>query len=57
MEMVTTKQLSEFLSISELSLFNMRKNGTGPPYYRIKRGIIRYNLKEVLAWLEELKKV
>ena len=56
MEMVTTKQLSKFLNISEPSLFNMRKNGTGPPYYRIN-GIIRYNLEEVLAWLEELKKV
>ena len=54
--MLTTKKLSKLLSISEPSLFTMRKNGTGPPYYRIN-GIIRYNLKEVLEWLEELKKV
>jgi hypothetical protein len=35
----------------------MRKNGTGPPYYKMENGTIRYELNEVMKWLNELKKV
>ena len=57
MEFLSTKQLAKLLNITAITLFNMRKNGTGPPYYQLENGTIRYELSEVKAWLEELKKV
>jgi predicted DNA-binding transcriptional regulator AlpA len=57
MELISTKELAKLLNISRAKLFKMRKSGTGPPYYQLENGTIRYDLNEVIKWLNELKKV
>jgi predicted DNA-binding transcriptional regulator AlpA len=48
----TTKQLAEYLSLSEALLNNLRAYGIGPVYMKIGR-LVRYRIEDVDNWLAE----
>ncbi len=48
----TTKQLAEYLSLSEALLNNLRAYGIGPVYMKIGR-LVRYRIEDVDKWLAE----
>ena len=49
-----TKELSKFLKWSTHTVISHRTKGTGPKWSRIGRSI-RYQLRDVLDWLDSLK--
>lgn len=48
---LTTKELSERLSIARGTLQNWRLTKSGPPFKKLGK-VIRYKLSDVLRWLE-----
>ena len=50
MRNLTTKQASKYLGVSVPTLARWRKNGTTPPYFKIKR-IIRYRQDKLDEWV------
>jgi excisionase family DNA binding protein len=51
-ELLTTRDLCEWLGISRLTLFRLRERGEGPPAYRIGKGM-RYPRAGVERWLRD----
>lgn len=57
-KMMTTKEASEYLSVSEQTLLGWRRSNMGPPWVRIGarpdggRGCIRYRVKELEEYLD-----
>ena len=49
---MTTKQLAEYLGISESLLHTYRADGIGPVYLKLGK-LVRYRLDDVEKWLEE----
>lgn len=45
-----TKELARKLGLSYRTLENWRQRNMGPPYTRLGRKIVRYNLAEVREW-------
>lgn len=41
-DLLTTFEVASFLRVSRWTLSEWRKNGTGPPFARLSRGILRY---------------
>jgi len=52
-DMLTSKQVSDWLGVSPLWLVNGRSKGFGPKYVRIGPRSILYRRKDVLAFLDE----
>jgi predicted DNA-binding transcriptional regulator AlpA len=50
--LLTCSQIAGRLTISERTLYEMRKDGTGPPFMII-RGSIKYRQKEFNEWLDQ----
>ena len=48
---LTSAQLSERLNIPAEQLSKWRQRREGPPYYRITRQHVRYNIAELETWL------
>lgn len=51
MDLITTKELMEWLNISENTAYNWRKY-KGLPYIQITRKTIMYDKEKVKEWLE-----
>ena len=49
-ELMTMKEMAEFLKVSQPTLINWRKKGM--PYKRVGRGI-RFEKEVALAWVEK----
>lgn len=47
-----TKDVAEFLNVSQATLSRWRRERAGPPFLRI-RGVSRYNPATVRAWVTE----
>jgi predicted DNA-binding transcriptional regulator AlpA len=45
------KQLAAQLGISEKTLERMRKDGSGPPFIKLRGNQIRYPIRELEAWI------
>jgi excisionase family DNA binding protein len=53
-DMLTPKELMEQLKISDSTLYRLRKEGL--PYKKVGYRTIRYDLVEVMEWLEKNNK-
>jgi excisionase family DNA binding protein len=51
-EWMTTRELSEHLGVHELTILRWKKEGKGPPYYKIGTRF-RYLKKDVEKWVSE----
>lgn len=49
---MTTREVSEYLNTPIGTLYKWRREGYGPPSFRLGRGT-RYRREDVNAWLEE----
>lgn len=49
-EYLTTKELADYLGISEATLLLHRQLNTGPAYVKIGR-LVRYRRQDVEAWI------
>jgi len=45
------RKIAALIGIEESTLAAWRKRGGGPPWYRIRRHLIRYDKTEVLIWI------
>lgn len=45
------RKIAELIGIEESTLATWRRRGGGPPWYRIRRHLIRYDKTEVLTWI------
>lgn len=48
---VTEREISKLTSFSLSTLRNWRNTGEGPPYYKIQGFAVRYNVEDVLRWV------
>ena len=51
-DLVSRKQLAQYLGMTEPALSMMASRGSGPPYLRLGRSI-RYRRADVIAWLDQ----
>jgi excisionase family DNA binding protein len=49
--LITTKQLAEYLNLSEQVLYLWRKQKKGPPYITVGAKFIRYRKNDVEEWI------
>lgn len=49
--LLSTKELAKYLSVSIKTIYNW--NDKGMPHKKIGYNVIRYNLDEVMNWLDE----
>ncbi len=49
---LTTAELAESIGVNERTVRMWRKNGTGPPFYRVNGGIYLYPTSLVEQWLQ-----
>lgn len=49
-KILTTDELTDYLSVTRQSVYNWRKEGM--PYKKLG-SLVRFDLDEVLSWLEE----
>jgi predicted DNA-binding transcriptional regulator AlpA len=45
------RKVAALIGIEESTLAAWRKRGGGPPWYRIRKHLIRYDKAEVLTWI------
>jgi predicted DNA-binding transcriptional regulator AlpA len=50
-ELLTERQVSDWLGISEPTLFRHRRDGTGPTFIRLSARRVAYRRSAVEAWL------
>ncbi len=50
-KMMTAKEVSNYLRISEAALYAYRCSGTGPNYIRLNDRLVRYRKSDVDKWL------
>ena len=50
-KLLTSAQLAELLQVDRILLWKLRKRGM--PYKRLGNKLIRYNLDDVMEWLEK----
>ena len=50
--LLTTRELADFLGVSESWCNQRRSDQVGPPYVKVG-GAVRYQLDSVLAWVSE----
>ena len=55
-KLMTTKQVAEYLGLGVSTLLLYRASGTGPRYVKILKRLVRYEKRDVDAWLAEQKK-
>ena len=54
-KLMTSKQVADYLGVSEGTMYEYRALGIGPKYMRIGGRLVRYRLCDVDAWLEAQK--
>ena len=52
-ELLSPKEAAVLLHISEAQLKGYRKEGTGPRCVRINARVIRYRVRDLLAWIND----
>ncbi len=55
-ELLTEAEAAELLTVSISTMIRWRREGTGPPWFRLggrHAGAVRYRRDELLQWLEE----
>jgi predicted DNA-binding transcriptional regulator AlpA len=55
-ELLTEQQAAALLTVSIPTMARWRREGTGPPWFRLggaTKGAVRYRRDELLAWLEQ----
>ena len=50
--LLSTEQAAELLGISHHTLEDWRWKRLGPPWIRVSRSCVRYDLARLLSWLE-----
>ena len=45
------RRVAALIGVEESTLAAWRKRGSGPPWYRIQKHLIRYDKGEVLTWI------
>jgi excisionase family DNA binding protein len=53
---LTEEETAKLLKIKRFTLSKLRREGKGPSHLRIG-GSIRYNIKDVLAWTEQQRRI
>jgi predicted DNA-binding transcriptional regulator AlpA len=53
-KLLSTKELAEYLGITEWTLAHYRMDGTGPEYIKLGH-VVRYKINDVEKWLEAKK--
>lgn len=51
-EILTERQVSDWLGLSEPTLFRHRRDGTGPTFIRLSARRVAYRRSSVEAWLK-----
>ena len=54
-KLMTSKEVAEYLGVSECTMYEYRALGTGPTYIRLGGRLVRYHLSDVNAWLDKQK--
>lgn len=54
--LLTEKQAAEFLGFTARALQKWRIQGTGPKFVRISSRAIRYQVQDLIDWIEENKR-
>lgn len=54
-KLMTAKEVSKYLRISEAALYIFRCSGTGPNYIRLNDRLVRYRKSDVDKWLAAKK--
>jgi predicted DNA-binding transcriptional regulator AlpA len=52
-EILTEREVSDWLGLSEPTLFRHRRDGTGPTFIRLSARRVAYRRTAVEAWLSE----
>jgi predicted DNA-binding transcriptional regulator AlpA len=52
-EILTEREVSDWLGVSEPTLFRHRRDGTGPVFIRLSTRRVAYRRSAVEAWLRE----
>lgn len=50
-KLMTAKEVSKHLRISEAALYIFRRSGTGPNYIRLNDRLVRYRKSDIDEWL------
>lgn len=53
--LLAPKAVSRMLGVTELTLRNWRKAGSGPPWIKLNGYMIRYDSADLEAWIESTK--
>lgn len=46
-----TEDAAHYLSLTRRGLEDMRARGTGPKFYKVNDRVVRYNIRDLDAWL------
>ena len=49
---LTPKEAADWLTLSEETLAQHRSKGTGPKYYKLPNGAIRYYIADLESWVK-----
>jgi excisionase family DNA binding protein len=52
-ELLTPAEAAKFLRVSQDKLRELRSSGTGPAYSRLGHRTVRYEMSNVLAWIQK----
>jgi predicted DNA-binding transcriptional regulator AlpA len=51
--LLTSFEVASLLRVSRYTLSDWRKNGTGPPFLKVSRGVVRYPRRAFAHWLRQ----
>lgn len=54
-QVMSAKQLSDFLDISTRTFYEMKQVGDSPPAIYLSQRTVRYDLDDVMEWMEAKK--
>ena len=55
-QLLTEKEAAELICYTPRALQNWRVRGGGPKYVKVSARSIRYQLRDVLSWIEDRKR-
>ncbi len=56
-QLLTPAEAAAFLNVTKSALATWRARGLGPPFVRLTERVVRYDERDLLAWLESRKEV
>lgn len=51
-DVMTTQEASAYLNMSEMTVFNMRKDGKGPKFFQPTPRLVRYLKEDLIDWVK-----